>query len=310
VGRGREPAARAEGADGYGHGLSTERAPATAPLLVLDGDSLAHRSYHALPPIEGAGGRPINALVGFANVLLVLLEAERPRAVLACWDTLGTPTYRHRELPSYQAHRPPFEPDIVDQLGRLRDLVAAFGFANAEGPGYEADDFLAAAARAEAAAGGTALVVTSDRDAYQLASDAVTILAPQTGGRPPARIGPAEVVERYGVEPAQVPDFIALRGDPSDGIPGARGIGAKTAAQLLQRYGALDAVIAARGELTARQAESLGDPDLPLYRHVATMDAEAPVAPPPDAVLDRSRAADHARSIGAARLAERLGSPP
>jgi DNA polymerase-1 len=185
-------------------------------------------------------------------------------------------------------------------------LVTAFGFANAEGGGYEADDFLAAAARLECEAGGTALVVTSDRDAYQLVSASVTVLAPQTGGRPPARIGPAEVRERYGVEPRQVPDFIALRGDPSDGIPGAKGIGAKTAAQLLQRYDTLEALVESRGELTARQAEALADPALPLYRRVATMDAGAPLDRPGDAALDRARAADHARSIGAARLAERL----
>jgi len=241
-------------------------------------------------------------------VLLVLVQAERPRAVLACWDTLGVPTYRHRELPSYQAHRPPFDAAIVEQLERLRELVTAFGFANAEGGGYEADDFLAAAARLETEAGGTALVVTSDRDAYQLASPSVTVLAPQTGGRPPARIGPAEVRERYGVEPSQVPDFIALRGDPSDGIPGAKGIGAKTAAQLLQRYGTLEALVASRGDLTQRQAEALADPDLALYRHIATMDAAAPVTRPDDTRLDRAAAAAHARSIGAARLAERLSS--
>ena len=239
-------------------------------------------------------------------MLLVLLEAERPRAVLACWDTPGVPTYRHQELPAYQAHRPPFDSEIVEQLVRLRDLVASFGFANAQGGGYEADDFLAAAARLEVESGGTALLVTSDRDAYQLASASVTILAPQTGGRPPARIGPAEVRERYGVDPGQVPDFIALRGDPSDGIAGAKGIGAKTAAQLLQRYGSLEAAVAAREELTARQAEALSDPGLPLYRRVATMDASAPATRPADAVLDRAAAADHARSIGAARLAERL----
>jgi DNA polymerase-1 len=273
---------------------------------VIDGDSLAHRAYHALPPIEGAGGRPINALVGFANMLLVLLEAERPRAVLACWDTLAVPTYRHLELPSYQAHRPPFDPEIIEQLARLPALIEAFGFANASAGGYEADDLLAAAARAEAAAGGIALVVTSDRDAYQLATDAITILAPQTGGRPPARIGPAEVVERYGVTPQQVPDFIALRGDPSDGIRGARGIGAKTAAALLAQHGTLDDLIQGRDRLSARQSQSLADPDLPLYRRVATMDASAPAALPPDSVLDRAGAAAHGEQIGAGRLAARL----
>jgi DNA polymerase-1 len=245
-------------------------------------------------------------MVGFANMLLILVEAEQPRATVVCWDTLEVPTYRHLELPVYQAHRPPFEEEIVEQLARLPELVREFGFQAVSGGGYEADDFLAAGARVEVESGGTALVATSDRDAYQLARPGITILAPQTGGRPPARIGPAEVVERYGVEPHQVPDFIALRGDPSDGIPGARGIGTKTAADLLRRFGSMDAAIAARDQLSARQAEALSDPDLELYRRVATMDAQAPLGRPPDNALDRPRAAEFARTIGAGRLAARL----
>jgi DNA polymerase I len=239
-------------------------------------------------------------------VLLVLLEAERPRAVLACWDTPGVPTYRHRQLPAYQAHRPPFDEAIVEQLQRLPALIEAFGFANASAGGYEADDMLAAAARLEREAGGRAHLVTSDRDAYQLVSGSVTVLAPQTGGRPPARIGPADVVERYGVRPEQVPDFIALRGDPSDGIPGARGIGPKTAAELLGRFGTLEAAIEGRDGLTPRQSQALADPDLLLFQRVATMDDQAPAKRPPDAALDRESAAAHAREIGANRLAERL----
>jgi DNA polymerase I len=277
-----------------------------APLLAIDGDSLAHRAYHALPPILGSGGRPVNALVGFANVLLQTVEAERPRAVLVGWDSLGVPTYRHREYPAYQAHRPPFDAEIVEQLDRLPRLVEAFGFATARVPGYEADDLLATAARLEREAGARALVMTSDRDAYQLAGDRVTILAPQTGGRPPARIGPAEVMERYGVRPDQVPDLIALRGDPSDGIPGARGIGAKTAAALLGRYGTLEEVLAHADELPPRQAESLRNPELPLFKRLATMDSAAPIERPRDAALDRASAAEFAREIGAMRLAERL----
>jgi DNA polymerase-1 len=226
--------------------------------------------------------------------------------VLVGWDTLGAPTYRHVELPEYQAHRPPFDPEIVEQLARLPGLVESFGFAVAAAPGYEADDMLAAAATAEAAGGGAALVVTSDRDAYQLATDRITILAPQTGGNPPARIGPAEVLERYGVHPPQVPDFIALRGDPSDGIPGARGIGAKTAAALLERFGTLEDTIAARESLTPRQTTALADERLGLYKRIATMDSSAPAKPPADARLDQARAAAFAREIGAMRLAERL----
>lgn len=276
------------------------------PLLVIDGDSFAHRAYHALPPIGGAGGRPINAMVGFANMLLQLVESEQPRATLVCWDTLSAPTYRHRELPVYQAHRPEFDAEIVEQLADLPDLVSAFGFRAVAGAGYEADDFLAAAARLEREAGGSALVATSDRDAYQLVAPHVTVLAPQTGGRPPARIDREQVLERYGVEPHQVPDFIALRGDPSDGIPGAKGIGAKTAAALLQRFGSLEKAIAGREELPPRQAESLADPDLPLYLRVATMDANAPLERPADNALDREGASAFAAGIGAARLSERV----
>src|SRR5207237_4002360 len=134
-----------------------------------------------------------------------------------------------------------FDKALLEQLPMLPEFVAACGFAVAKGAGYEADDFLAAAARAEEARGGTATIATSDRDAFQLASNRTTILQPVRGVSELARITPVEVRERYGVEPDQVPDFIALRGDPSDRLPGARGVGAKTAAQLLGQYGSLEA---------------------------------------------------------------------
>jgi DNA polymerase-1 len=239
-------------------------------------------------------------------MLLLLAETEAPRAVLVCWDTLTVPTYRHLELPAYQAHRPPFDDELVEQLGELPRLVRSFGFAAAAVGGFEADDLLATAARLERERGGRGLVVTSDRDAYQVVTSEVTVLAPQSGGRPPLAIGPAEVRERYGVEPVQVPDFIALRGDPSDGILGARGIGAKTAAAILARFGDLETAIARRGELPPRQAEALGDPALPLHRRVATMDDRAPLDLPADNALDRAGARAFAEQIGAGRLAQRL----
>jgi 5'-3' exonuclease len=272
---------------------------------VLDGDSLAHRAYHGSRPLAGAGGRPINALHGFAIMAMGLWRAEKPRAVLACWDTLTVPTYRHELWPDYQAGRE-FDPEIVEQLDRMPELCEALGFAWAKGAGYEADDLLATAARLETEAGGRALVVTSDRDAYQLVSDSVTVLAPRTGGYAPDRIDRAAVVERYGVLPEQVPDFIALRGDPSDRLPGARGIGAKGAAELLGRYSDLAAIVAHAGELRPRQAEAVRDPNLPLFKRIATMDAEAPAAPPPDAALDRASAIAHLEVIGDERLAARL----
>jgi DNA polymerase-1 len=239
-------------------------------------------------------------LVGFANYLTLLWDAERPRSVLACWDTLTAPTYRHEELPGYQAGRV-FPPELTHQLDRLPELVAAFGFANAKAPGFEADDFLAAAVRREQARGGTALVVTSDRDAFQLVSDRVTVLLPRKGVSELERVGPAEVRERYGVEPAQVPDFIALRGDSSDRIPGAAGIGPAKAAAVLRQFGTLESALAA-GRF-AGEAEALR-----LYRRVAAMQPDAPVPEAPDAMPDWAAAAELAGAWGLAALARRLGA--
>ncbi|MFL5150546.1 MAG: hypothetical protein ACJ8DN_20705, partial [Microvirga sp.] len=180
------------------------------PLLVIDGDSFAHRAFHGLPKtIRRRGDKGGGAIVGFANFLLRLYAGDEPRAVIVGWDTLDAPTYRHEAFADYQSGRQ-FDPELVDQLEVLPQLVAACGFANAKAPGYEADDFLAAAVAAEEARGGTAVVASGDRDTFQLASERTTILQPVRAGEM-ARIGPAEVLERYGVEPRQVPDFIALR---------------------------------------------------------------------------------------------------
>jgi len=239
------------------------------PLLVVDGDSFAHRAYHALPKtIRRSGNKGGGAVLGFANYLLRFYATERPRAVLVGWDTLDAPTFRHRALASYQSGRQ-FDAELVEQLAILPDLVAACGFANAKAAGYEADDFLAAAAAREERRGGTCLVATGDRDAFQLASASTTILLPVRAGET-ARVGPAEVAERYGVTPAQVPDFIALRGDASDHIPGAAGVGPKGAAALLRRHGTLEGALAS-GRF-ADHAE-----ELRLYRRIATMDRSAPL---------------------------------
>jgi DNA polymerase I len=184
-------------------------AAAIRPLLVVDGDSFAHRAYHALPKtIRRKGNKPAGAIVGFANLLLRLYEAERPRAVVVGWDTLDAPTYRTRALPAYQSGRR-FDDELVEQLEILPRFVTACGFTSVKAAGYEADDFLAAAVAREEKRGGTTIVATGDRDAFQLASPTTTIVQPAGGGEL-ARIGPAEVMKRYGVEPRQVPDFIAL----------------------------------------------------------------------------------------------------
>jgi exodeoxyribonuclease III len=243
--------------------------PERRPLLVIDGDSFAHRSYHALPKtIRRDGGRPAGAILGFANRLLQLYRTERPRAVLVGWDTLEAETYRHKAFPAYQSGRH-FDDELIEQLELIPKFVAACGFANARRAGYEADDFLATAAVVEERRGGTALVASGDRDTFQLASEKTTILYPVKAGEM-ARIGPKEVRERYGVAPKQVPDFIALRGDPSDRLPGALGIGAQGAAALIRQYGSLAALLKA-GRF-AKQAE-----DLKLYRSIATMDKKSPL---------------------------------
>jgi DNA polymerase-1 len=188
--------------------------------------------------IRRRGNKGAGAILGFANFLLRLYDTEKPRAVLVAWDTLDEPTYRHEALESYQGGRE-FDDELVEQLEVLPEFVAACGFASAKAAGYEADDFLAAAVAREERRHGTVIVATGDRDAYQLASEATTILQPIRAGEM-ARIGPAEVREKYGVEPNQVPDFIALRGDSSDKIPGAAGVGPKGAAALLKKYGSLE----------------------------------------------------------------------
>lgn len=273
----------------------------SAPLLVVDGDSLAHRAYHALPKtITRAEGRPAGALSGFGTMLLRLWDAERPRATVVGWDTLTVPTYRHEALPGYQAGRV-FDDELLEQLDLLPELVESLGFAAAKAPGFEADDFLAAAVREEEGRGGRALVVTSDRDAFQLASESTTILQPTRGTSELARVGPAEVRERYGVDPHQVPDFIALRGDPSDKIPGARGVGAKGAAKLLHEYGTLEEALAA-GRFSAVAEE------LRLYRRIATLDASAPLPSLADQAPRWAEASAKARSWGLGNLADRLGA--
>jgi DNA polymerase-1 len=270
------------------------------PLLVVDGDSFAHRAYHALPKSirrrDGGGG---GAIVGFANFLVRFYAQEEPRAVLVGWDTLDAPTYRHQALPGYQSGRE-FDTELLGQLDILPLFVAACGFAAAKAAGCEADDFLAAAVAHEEKRGGTVIVASGDRDAFQLASEKTVILQPVRAGEI-ARIGPAEVRDRYGVDPGQVPDFIALRGDPSDKIPGAKGVGPKGAAALLQRYGSLDAALA-DGRFAA-QADQLR-----LYRRIATMNAAAPLPRLDDQTPRWAAAAALAREWGLGQLAGRLAA--
>jgi DNA polymerase I len=280
---------------------------APAPLLVVDGDSIGHRAYHAMPPVADSDGRESGLLLGFANVLLATVDLVHPRAVLLALDSRER-SYRHDLLPGYQGQRDPFPRELTDQLDTLPELAEAFGYAAAKVPPFEADDLLASGVEAELARGGRAIVMTSDRDAYQLVGARSSVLVPSRAGNPPELVDIAGVEDRYGISPEQVPDLIALRGDPSDAIPGAKGIGAVSAADLLRRFGTLEGVIEHVSELTPRQRDAVeGSADeLRQYKQVATMRRDLPLPDVPDASLDAPRAASWAAARGLGTLAARL----
>src|ERR1700691_3664379 len=213
-----------------------------APLLIADVPWLLYRAFFSLPDsIVDGEGHPVNALLGTVNALLTAIEARPPRAVAACF---GAEQAAHRvELsPPYHAHRPPMPEELARQWERAPQLLASLGWTVSASEDLEADDVMFSYAELEAADGGRALLLTGDRDLFQAVGTAVAILELHKDGDP-AEVGPEQVRERYGIGPELVTDFIALRGDPSDGLPGAPGIGAKTAAELLNRYGPLEEVL-------------------------------------------------------------------
>jgi 5'-3' exonuclease len=281
-----------------------------APLLAVDAPSMLFRAFYALPDsIKGPDGRPVNALLGTANLVLREVEVHEPRAVVLCFGP-DAASYRTELFPAYHAEREAAMPDdLAPQFVAARGFFEAFGWTVATSEELEADDLLGTYARHEAEAGGRALLLTGDRDMYQCAGDGVTVLYVRTGGGKGAEeVGPAEVRERYGVDPAQVPDFIALRGDPADGLPGAKGVGPKTAADLLRSHGSLEEVLdnAIREQRPKLRAALIDSRDeLLAFKDIATL-RDAGVEPPADRETDWTGAAAAARERGMNRLAERL----
>jgi 5'-3' exonuclease len=278
------------------------------PLLVVDTPSMLYRAFFALPKsIKGSDGRPVNALLGTANLILREVEKHDPRAVVLCFGP-DAATYRVELYAGYHAERPPMPEELIPQWGASRELFAAFGWQIAAHETLEADDLLGSFAEAETAAGGETLLMTGDRDLFQCANDHVTVLYVSTGKQGGQLVDPAEVNKRYGIPPELVPDFIALRGDPSDGLPGAKGVGEKTAADLLRRHGSLDAVLdGALRESTPRLRGTLRDSreELLAFREIARLQ-DAGVERPPDRETDWAGAAGAAREAGMGRLADRL----
>ena len=280
------------------------------PLLAVDAPSLLYRAFFALPKtITDDDGHPVNALLGMANLVLFEVERHAPRAVVLCFGAEAA-DYRTDAFEAYHADRPPMPDELERQWADAPGFFGAFGWTTLHTPKLEADDLLGSLAKIETEAGGDALLFTGDRDMFQCVGEHVTVLFPRGGKDGPEVIGPDEVRERYGIEPEQVPDFIALRGDPSDSLPGAKGIGAKGARDLLRKHGTLDAVIAAAakpGQMTPRQAGALtDDPDaLHAFKDIATL-RQIDIPRPPDAPTDGTAAAQAARDRGMSRLAERL----
>ena len=297
------------------------------PLLLADTPWLLYRSFFALPKsISDAQGRPVNALLGTVNALLALIDppgprgpehpAPLPRAVVACTGAEQA-EYRVQLYPPYHAHRDPMPPELAEQWQRAPELLAGFGWTVSGSDTLEADDVMFSLTERECGNGGSVLLLTGDRDLYGAVGERAAVVEMLKGGRH-GLIGPDQVRERYGVTPALVPDFIALRGDPSDGLPGAPGIGAKTAAELLGRYGSLEDLLdAAReaehrvprdpGDIKPRTAAILREHDqlLRTFKHIATLQ-RIDVEPPADRETDFEGGAKVAAANGMRRLAARL----
>jgi 5'-3' exonuclease len=282
--------------------------PMPAPLLAVDAPSLLFRAFYALPDsIKGAGGQPVNALLGTANLILREVAEHHPRAVVLCFGP-DAAAYRVELYPHYHADRPEVPDALAPQFAAAGDFFDAFGWTIASHDSLEADDLLGSFARAEAEAGGSALIFTGDRDMFQCVGERVSVLYVRTGSRGAELVTPAEVERRYGVGPELVPDFIALRGDPADGIPGAKGVGDKTAAELLRAHGSLEGVLdAAIGERRPKLRVALLDArdELLAFKDIATL-RDAGVERPPDRPTDFDGASAAARRLEMNRLAERL----
>jgi DNA polymerase-1 len=280
----------------------------TAPLLAVDAPSLLFRAFYALPKsIKDENGAPVNALLGTANMLLREVERHEPRAVVLCFGP-DAADYRVELFPGYHADRDEVPNELAPQFADSGAFFEAFGWFVAVHDSLEADDLLGSYARVEEEAGGRAVVMTGDRDMYQCATARVTVLYVRTGSQGAEEVDPAEVKRRYGVPPELVPDFIALRGDPSDGIPGAKGVGEKTAAELLRRHGSLDGVLDNALSITRpalRTALTGSRDELLAFRDIATL-RDAKVKRPPDRPTDYAGAAEAARERGMNRLANRL----
>ena len=242
-------------------------------VAVIDGNSLMHRAFHAVPPTMNApDGTPTNAVFGFISMFLKFVEVAQPDAVICAFDA-GRPAFRMEALEQYKAQRPPMDPDLKAQFPVIEGLLESMNVPVVRVKGWEGDDILGTISARDEELGYETLLVTGDKDAYQLASDLTRIVTTKKGITDVAIYGPAEVEERYGVTPAQFPDFLGLKGDSSDNIPGVPGIGDKGAAKLLQAYGSIDGIYENLDKLKGKQLQNLQENKDAAYisRRVATI---------------------------------------
>ncbi len=249
-------------------------------FAVIDGNSLMHRAFHAVPPTMNApDGRPTNAIFGFLNMFLKMIDAFNPDGVVVAFDK-GKPRVRMEMLPQYKAQRPPMDPDLHAQFPMIKELLAALNVPILQSEGWEGDDILGTMARLGEEAGCDMLLVTGDRDMYQLVTEHVNVVSTRKGLSDVAIMTPESVDDLYhGITPALVPDFYGLKGDTSDNIPGVPGIGPKKASALIAQYGSLDEVIAHADEVKGKMGENLRAhiDDALVSRKVATIRTDAPV---------------------------------
>jgi DNA polymerase-1 len=289
-------------------------------LVLIDGNAILHRAYHALPPLTTRSGELVNAVYGFATMLLKILQEMKPKYVAVAFDT-AKPNFRHQEYVGYQAHRPRVDSELVGQIEKVHELVRAFNIPIFSVEGFEADDVIGTlvkqAGECLAATGGCPIgevvVVTGDRDLMQLVTDKVKLFMPTRGLSEGQLIGPEEVVEKMGVPPAQIIDYKGLVGDQSDNYPGVPGIGPKTAVELLQKFGTIEEIYGKLGKVgseTVVKKLAEGAESAALSRKLATILKNVPIALDLEKCLsqdyDKERVIGFFKKLGFRSLVNRL----
>jgi len=227
-------------------------------LLLIDGHSMAYRAFYALPVenFKTSAGQPTNAIYGFASMLINLIKEEKPTHIAVAFD-VSRKTFRTEKFPDYKANRASTPDEFRSQMSHINEMIDSFGIKHFEVEGFEADDIIATLAKAAELKGFHTLICTGDRDSFQLVNDKTTVLYPKKGVTEMSRMTPTAVMEKYGLTPAQYPDFAALRGDPSDNLPSVPGVGEKTATKWIIDYGSLESLLKNSKEIAGKVGESL-----------------------------------------------------